>query len=43
VHGATAEREKIARKIMKQNGAIDTEELAGEENFPVAVDAAQAD
>lgn len=42
VHGVSAEREEIARRIMKQNGAIDTEELADEDDLPVAADAAQA-
>ncbi len=31
VHGVTAEAEKKARKIMQQNGAIETEELADED------------
>lgn len=43
VHGITEEREKQARIIMEQCSAIDTEELADEEeDLPVAADAAQA-
>jgi len=38
VHGVTVEGEEKARRIMKQNGAIDTEELADEEDVPVEVE-----
>ncbi|MGA3238223.1 MAG: hypothetical protein ABSG03_18175 [Bryobacteraceae bacterium] len=34
VHGVTKVGEEKARKIMKQSGAIDTEELADEEDAP---------
>jgi hypothetical protein len=38
----TAEREEMARKIMKQNSVIDAQELADEKDLPLAVDAAHA-
>jgi hypothetical protein len=38
VHGVTEDGEKKARKIMKQSGAIDTEELADEEDAPAVAE-----
>jgi hypothetical protein len=40
VHGVTEDGEKKARKIMKQSGAIDTEELADEEDLPAEAEIA---